>query len=160
MHLYLIFLGVPHIFHSTIYYMLVFLQLLAILVSKTNAPKGFAKCLGWQEVITRLLTVERKYFNSVSSESGSNDSHERSRSNTNQSLSSPGQLIDPSSTSKGPGQSSDTPPWNPPACRASTPNNNESSEAMLTDLLGNTPTSMGNGNILKFRLLRFTTAIK
>ncbi|BFZ22107.1 hypothetical protein BsWGS_25146 [Bradybaena similaris] len=35
-------------------------QLLAVIVSKTGAARGFAKQLGWQESITRLLTVERR----------------------------------------------------------------------------------------------------
>ncbi|KAK3721190.1 hypothetical protein RRG08_044202 [Elysia crispata] len=35
-------------------------QLLALLVSRGNAPKGFAKQLGWQENIARLLTMERR----------------------------------------------------------------------------------------------------
>ncbi|GFR76164.1 neurobeachin-like protein 1 [Elysia marginata] len=35
-------------------------QLLALLVSRSNAPKGFAKQLGWQENVTRLLTMERR----------------------------------------------------------------------------------------------------
>ncbi|RUS76849.1 hypothetical protein EGW08_015382, partial [Elysia chlorotica] len=35
-------------------------QLLALLVSRPNAPKGFAKQLGWQENVARLMTMERK----------------------------------------------------------------------------------------------------
>ncbi|GFO07271.1 neurobeachin-like protein 1, partial [Plakobranchus ocellatus] len=35
-------------------------QLLALLVSRSGAPRGFAKQLGWQETVTRLLTLERK----------------------------------------------------------------------------------------------------
>ncbi|XP_059178496.1 neurobeachin-like protein 1 [Physella acuta] len=35
-------------------------QLLAIIVSKSGSTKGFAKQLGWQENITRLLALERR----------------------------------------------------------------------------------------------------
>uniref|UniRef100_A0A2C9M808 BEACH domain-containing protein n=1 Tax=Biomphalaria glabrata TaxID=6526 RepID=A0A2C9M808_BIOGL len=40
-------------------------QLLAIIVSKSGAAKGLAKQLGWQENITRLLTLDRKRAFSV-----------------------------------------------------------------------------------------------
>ncbi|XP_012936084.1 neurobeachin-like protein 1 [Aplysia californica] len=50
-------------------------QLLALIVSKIGAAKGFAKQLGWQENITRLLTLERRRtFSTVSSDNISSTS--------------------------------------------------------------------------------------
>ncbi|CAL1548354.1 unnamed protein product, partial [Lymnaea stagnalis] len=55
-------------------------QLLAIIVSKTGAAKGFAKQLGWQENITRLLTVERRRAFTLTNPSKVDSSHAESRS--------------------------------------------------------------------------------
>ncbi|CAG5122759.1 unnamed protein product, partial [Candidula unifasciata] len=54
-------------------------QLLTVIVSKTGAARGFAKQLGWQESIVRLLTVERRRnFSSCSQTSTPNNSNDSS----------------------------------------------------------------------------------
>ncbi|CAL1538118.1 unnamed protein product [Lymnaea stagnalis] len=55
-------------------------QLLAIIVSKSGAAKVFAKQLGWQENITRLLTVERRRAFTLTNPFKADSSHAESRS--------------------------------------------------------------------------------
>ncbi|KAH9489603.1 Neurobeachin-like protein 1 [Bulinus truncatus] len=61
-------------------------QLLAIIVSKSSAAKGFARQLGWQENITRLLTMERKRAFSVAYDPSPSTLKNRKGSKSDESL--------------------------------------------------------------------------